>query len=166
MVVVRKDITVMRGQQHLFDEQKCFFYITNELEEDVPAREVIRNGNQRCDQENTISQGKACGALAAPLDTLESNWAYMVLASLAWTLKLWSGMLVRVKGNPNQRRERAAGRRKVIHMEVWTYLNSMMLIPAQVIRSARQLRLRLLAYRPSVDCLLTLSDHIGMPLRC
>jgi hypothetical protein len=166
MVVVRKDIKVMRGQQQLFDKQKFFFYITNEVAEDVPAREVIRNGNQRCDQENTISQGKACGALAAPLDTLESNWAYMVMASLAWTLKLWSGMLVRVKGNPNQRRERAAVRRKVIRMEFSTYLNSLMLIPAQVIRSARQLRLRLLAYRPSVDCLLTLSDHIGMPLRC
>jgi len=165
MVVVRKDIKVMSGQQHLFDKQKYFFYITNELEEDVPAREVIRNGNQRCDQENTISQGKACGALAAPLDTLVSNWAYMVMGSLAWTLKLWSGMLVRVKGNPNQRRERAAVRRKVIRMEFSTYLNSLMLIPAQVIRSARQLKLRLLAYRPSVDCLLTLSDHIGMPLR-
>ena len=73
MVVVHKDIKVMRGQQHLFDKQKYFFSITNELKEDVPAREVIRNGNQRCDQENTISQGKACGALAAPLDTLESK---------------------------------------------------------------------------------------------
>ena len=165
MVVVRKDIKVMRGQQHLFDKQKFFFYVTNELPEDLPAREVIRNGNLRCDQENTISQGKACGALAAPLDTLESNWAYMVMASLAWTLKLWSGMLVRVKGNPNQRRERAAVRHKVIRMEFSTYLNSLMLIPAQVIRSARQLKLRLLAYRPSVDCLLTLSDHIAMPLR-
>jgi hypothetical protein len=166
MVVVRKDIKVMRGQQHLFDKQKYFFYITNELKEDVPAREVIRNGNQRCDQENTISQGKACGALTAPLDTLESNWAYMVMASLAWTLKLWSGMLVRVQGNPEQRQVRAEVRRKVIRMEFSTYLNSLMLIPAQVIRSARQLKLRLLAYRPSVDCLLTLSDHIAMPLRC
>jgi hypothetical protein len=166
MVVVRKDIKVMRGQQHLFDKQKYFFYITNEQEQEVPAREVIRNGNQRCDQENTISQGKACGALSAPLDTLESNWAYMVMASLAWTLKLWSGMLIRVKGNPNQRRVRAEVRRKVIRMEFSTYLNSLMLIPAQVIRSARQLKLRLLAYRPSVDCLLTLSDHIAMPLRC
>ncbi|MCM2372307.1 IS1380 family transposase [Aporhodopirellula aestuarii] len=166
MVIVRKDIKVMRGQQHLFDTQKYFFYITNEQEKEVSAREVIRNGNQRCDQENTISQGKACGALSAPLDTLESNWAYMVMASLAWTLKLWSGMLVRVKGNPNQRRVRAEVRRKVIRMEFSTYLNSLMLIPAQVIRSARQLKLRLLAYRPSVDCLLTLSDHIAMPLRC
>jgi hypothetical protein len=104
MVVVRKDIMVMSGQQHLFDKQKYFFYITNEQKEDVPAREVIRNGNQRCDQENTISQAKACGALAAPLDTLASNWAYMVMASLAWTLKLWSEMLgaIRVPCNfPN-----------------------------------------------------------------
>lgn len=166
MVVVRKDINVMRGQQHLFDKQKYFFYITNEQEQAVPAREVIRHGNKRCDQENIISQGKACGALSAPLDTLESNWAYMVMASLAWTLKLWSGMLVRVQGNPNQRRVRAEVRRKVIRMEFSTYLNSLMLIPAEVIRSARQLKLRLLAYRPSVDDLLTLSDHIAMPLRC
>ncbi len=166
MVVVRKDIKVMRGQQHLFDTEKYFFYITNETKEAVPAREVIRNGNERCNQENTISQGKACGALTAPLDTLESNWAYMVMASLAWTLKLWSGMLVRVKGNPNQRKVREEVRRKVIRMEFSTYLNSLMLIPAQVIRSARQLKLRLLAYRPSIDCLLTLSDHIAMPLRC
>lgn len=166
MIAVRKDIKVMRGQQHLFDTEKYFFYITNELTEEVPAREVVRNANQRCNQENTISQGKACGALTAPLDTLESNWAYMVMASLAWTLKVWSGMLVRVKGNPNQRKVREAVRRKVIWMEFSTYLNSLMLIPAQVIRSARQLRLRLLTYRPSVDCLLTLSDHIVMPLRC
>jgi len=90
----------------------------------------------------------------------------MVMASLAWTLKLWSGMLVRVKGNANQRRVRKVIRHEVIRMEFSTYLNTLMLIPAQVIRSSRQLRLRLLAYRPSVDCLLTLSDHIAMPLRC
>jgi hypothetical protein len=166
MVVVRKDIEVMRGQQSLFNKEKYFFYITNETKQDVPAREVIHNGNQRCDQENTISQGKACGALSAPLDTLDSNWAYMVMASLAWTLKLWSGMLVRIKGNAGQRRVREAVRRKVIRMEFSTYLNTLMLIPAQVIRSSRQLKLRLLSYRPSVDCLLTLSDHIAMPLRC
>jgi hypothetical protein len=166
MVVVRKEIDVMSGQQLLFDKQKCFFYITNELIDEVPARDVIRGGNKRCNQENTISQLGACHALAAPLDNLESNWAYMVIASLAWTLKLWSGMLVRIKGNPGQRSKRAQLRRKVIWMEFGTYLNSLMFIPAQVIRSARQLKLRLLSYRPSVDDLITLSDHIAMPLRC
>ena len=165
MVVVRKEIDVTRGQCLLFDKEKFFFYITNESVAELPAREVVRGGNKRCNQENTISQGKACHALAAPLDNLESNWAYMVISSLAWTLKVWSGMMVRVKGNANQRKVREAVRRRVIWMEFSTYLNSLMLVPAQVIRGARQLKLRLLAYRPSVECLLTLSDHIAMPLR-
>jgi hypothetical protein len=166
MVVVRKEIDVTSGQRLLFDKQKYFFYITNESADEKPAREIIRGGNARCNQENTISQLKACHALSAPLDNLESNWAYMLIASLAWTLKIWSGMLVRVKGNPGQQKKRKEIRRRVIWMEFATYLNSLMLIPAQVIRSARQLKLRLLTYRPSVDCLLTLHDHISMPLRC
>jgi len=166
MVVVRKEIDVTSGQHLLFDKQKYFYYITNECAEAQPAREIIRGGNARCNQENTISQLKACHALTAPLNDLESNWAYMLFASLAWTLKVWSGMMVRVKGNPAQRKKRKAIRDRVIWMEFATYLNSLMLIPAQVIRSSRQLKLRLLSYRPSVDCLLALSDHIAMPLRC
>ena len=166
MVVVRKEIDVSKGQQLLFNKERYFFYITNEAADEVPSRDVIRGGNDRCDQENTISQLKASGALAAPLDTLESNWAYMAFASLAWTLKLWSGMLVRVNGNPGQRRVRRATRIRIIRMEFATFLNSLMLIPAQVIKSARQRTFRLLTYRPSVDLLMTLHDHVGVPLRC
>jgi len=47
-----------------------------------------------------------------------------------------------------------------------TYLNSLMLLPAQVIRGARQRVFRLLTYRPSVDLLFTMHDHVAMPLRC
>ncbi len=166
MVVVRKEIDVTSGQQLLFDKEKYFFYITNEDESEVPGREVIRGGNRRCNQENTISQGKACGALSAPLESLESNGAYMLFASMAWTLKLWSGMLIRVKGNPDQRRVRREARNRIVRMEFWTYLNSLMLIPAQVIRKSRQRVFRLLTYRPSVDLLMTMHDHIGLPLRC
>jgi hypothetical protein len=166
MIVVRKEIDVTSGQQYLFDKEKYFFYITNESVKEVPPREVIRGGNDRCDQENTISQLKGCGALTAPLDNLESNWAYMAFASLAWTLKLWSGMMVRVQGNPGQRRVRRAARMKVIRMEFASFLNSLILIPAQVIRSSRQRTFRLLTYRPSVDLLFTLHDHVRLPLRC
>ena len=122
--------------------------------------------NQRCDKENTIAQLVACHALSAPLDNLQSNWAYMVFASLAWTLKQWSGMLVRVTGPPSHRSKQKQVRQSVVRMEFATYLNSLMLIPAQVIRSARQAVFRLLTYRPSVDCLLMLHDHITRPLRC
>ena len=31
-------------------------------------------------------------ALSAPLNTLESNWAYMVMTALAWNLKAWSAL--------------------------------------------------------------------------
>ena len=60
-------------------------------------------------------------------------------------------------------RDRSA---RVIRMEFATFLNSLMLIPAQVIKSARQRTFRLLTYRPSVDLLFTLHDHARMPLRC
>lgn len=166
MVVVRKDIDVTSGQQLLFSEERYFFYITNETAADVPAREVIRGSNRRCDQENTISQLKACGALSAPLDNLESNMAYMLFASLAWTLKTWSGLMIRVNGNEGQKRTRREARNRVIRMEFWTYLNSLMLLPAQVIRSSRQRVFRLLTYRPMVDLLMTMHDHICRPLRC
>jgi hypothetical protein len=166
MVVVRKEIDVTSGHQLLFDTEKYFFYITNEDKNDAPAREVVRGGNQRCNQENTISQLKACGSLSAPLDNLDSNGAYMLFASLAWTLKLWSGMMIRVKGNKNQKRVRREARNRIIRMEFWTYLNSLILLPAQVIRTARQRIFRLLTYRPSVDLLMTLHDHISLPLRC
>jgi hypothetical protein len=55
MVVVRKDIDVTSGQQLLFSEEKYFFYISNESADAAPAREVIRAGNKRCNQENTIT---------------------------------------------------------------------------------------------------------------
>ncbi len=166
MVVVRKEIDVTSGQHLLFDTEKYFFYITNESADEVPAREVVRGSNQRCNQENTISQLKACHALTAPLNDLESNWAYMLFASLAWTLKIWSGMMIRVQGNPDQRRKRREARKRVITMEFSTYLNSLMLIPAQIIRGARRRTFRLLSYRPSVDLLFTIHDHIRLPMRC
>ena len=83
MIFVRNEIDVTRGQQFLFNKERYFSYISNEAAEDVPAREVIHGCNDRCDQENTISQRKASGALSALLDTLKSNRAYMAFGSLA-----------------------------------------------------------------------------------
>ncbi len=166
MVVVRKEIDVSSGQQLLFDKERCFFYITNEPAAEVPARTVIIGANRRCNQENTISQLKACGALSAPLDNLDSNAAYMLFASLAWTLKLWSGMMIHVKGNESQQRVRREARQRIIKMEYWTYLNTLMLLPSQLIRTARQRVFRLLTYRPSVDLLMMMHDHLHHPLRC
>jgi hypothetical protein len=166
MVVVRKEIDVERGQQRLFDEVRYFFYVTNATRRDMTSRRVIAEANGRCDQENTISQLKACGALAAPLDNLLSNWAYMVCASLAWTLKCWSGLMVRLDGRKSQRDERHAARRRVLRMEFATFAGTFMQIPAQIVRSSRRLVYRLLTYRPSVDMLLLVHEQVRRPLRC
>lgn len=166
VIVVRKQIDVERGQARLFDEARYFFYITNATRSDLPARDVIASANQRCDQENTLSQLRACGALAAPLDSLASNEAYMAMASLAWTLKCWCGLMIRPQGRKEERAVQQDMRHRVIRMEFATFLNAFMQIPAQVIRTARRLVYRLLTYRPSVDALLTMHAHIQRPLRC
>ena len=85
---MRKNLSVEKGEKVLFDDVRYFFYITNDRARS--ASEVVFCANDRCDQENLIAQlSGGVRALAAPVDTLTSNWAYMVMASLAWTLKAW-----------------------------------------------------------------------------
>lgn len=166
MVVVRKTIDNTRGQMHLFDEALYLFYITNEPRSSCSAQQVVFSANDRCGQENEISQLHASGALAAPLDNLESNWAYMVIASLAWTLKCWSGLLVRPQGPPQQKAKQAELKHRIIRMEFHTFRQSIIDIPAQIIRTSRRLIYRLLSFREAVEHLLIMHEHISRPLRC
>ena len=79
----------------LFEEYRYLFYITNDRT--MTAEEVVFLANDRCDQENLIAQLKSgVRALMAPVDDLVSNWAYMVMGSLAWSLKAWSALLIPV----------------------------------------------------------------------
>jgi hypothetical protein len=166
MVVVRKEIKVSRGQQWLFDDSKYFFYITNETSATCSTRQVVFHANDRCNQENDISQLHACGALAAPLDNLTSNWAYMVIASLAWSLKCWSGLMIRPQGTAKQKEEHAAVKHRVVRMEFQTYLQTIIQIPSQIIRTSRRLIYRLLSYRESVETLLLIHENASRPLLC
>src|SRR5262249_53652491 len=56
MVVLRKRLGTDRGQLRLFEEDRDFFYITNDRE--LSAEEVVFSANDRCDQENLIAQLK------------------------------------------------------------------------------------------------------------
>jgi len=90
MIVLRKNLSVEKGEEVLFDDIRYFFYITNDRVSS--AAKIVRLANGRCDQENLIEQLKnGVAALRMPVDNLVSNWAYMVMASLAWTLKAWFG---------------------------------------------------------------------------
>ena len=74
MVVVRKNLSVEKGERLLFDDVRYYFYITNEW---VPEREeIVFKANDRCNQENLLAQlGSGARALRAPVDNLISNWA-------------------------------------------------------------------------------------------
>ena len=89
MIIVRKHIQEReRGQLRFFPNCEYLFYITNDWTSQ-PA-EIVFSANDRCNQENLVAQlGSGVRALRAPVDNLLSNWAYMVMASLAWNLKAW-----------------------------------------------------------------------------
>ena len=91
LIIVRKNISVQKGEQVLFDEIRYFFYITNR--DDYNPEQIVSLANGRCDQENVIEQLKnGVNAMRMPVDDLLSNWAYMVMTSLAWNLKAWFGL--------------------------------------------------------------------------
>lgn len=135
VVVLRKNISHEKGEQVLFPEIRYFFYITTR--EDLSASQVVELANGRCDQENVIEQLKnGVNALRMPVDNLLSNWAYMVMAALAWNLKAWFAMMVRF-------RDRAA---ELMRMEFRRFLHAMILLPVQIVRQGGRIVYRLLGY--------------------
>lgn len=166
VVALRKEIEVTRGQRKLFDDEPYFFYISNASTNSKSSRQIVFAANDRCDQENTISQLKSCGALAAPLHDLDSNWAYMVIASLAWSLKIWSGLMIRPEGSVQAKQQQGQTKRRIIRMDFLTFCQSLIQVPAQIIRRSRQLIYRILTYRESMEPLLLLHHNLARPLRC
>jgi hypothetical protein len=135
LVILRKNLSVERGEEWLFDKYRYFFYVTDDFAS--APEEVVWQANARCDQENLVEQLKnGVNALRVPVYDLVSNWAYMAVASLAWTLKAWFGLLL----------PRPADREDVVGMEFKRFVNAVMLIPCQVLRQARRILLRMLAY--------------------
>jgi len=161
MVVVRKNISVEQGDHRLFDDLRYFFYLTND--QDTPAADVVFLANDRCNQENLIDQLKRVGATRMPVDTLLSNWAYMVMAALAWTLKAWFALRLPATGRWATRY--AAEKAAVLRMEFKAFLHAFMLMPVQVVRTSRRLVFRLLAWNPWQAVFLRGFDQLRQPLR-
>jgi len=135
IVVLRKNLSVERGERVLFPEIRYFFYITNI--EERSAAQIVTFCNDRCDQENVIDQLKnGLNALRMPVGDLVSNWAYMVMASLAWTLKAWFALIVR------SREERDA----LLRMEFRSFLHALVTLPCQIVRQGRRIVYRILGY--------------------
>jgi hypothetical protein len=161
--VVRKNLSVERGEQVLFDDVRYFFYITNDRTS--PAEEIVFLANDRCNQEKLIEQLKnGAKALDVPVDNLVSNWAYMVMASLAWTLKAWYALSLPETGRWKAKHK--AEKESVLKMEFKRFLNAFMRVPCQIVRQARRVVYRLLAWNPWQHVFLRGVDALQQPLRC
>ena len=142
VVVLRKHLVLEKHGQKVGEEIRYFFYITNQWTWE--RAEVVSFANDRGNQENLIEQLKnGVPALRAPVNTLQANGAYMIIASLAWSLKAWLALL----------QPRAADRQALLTMEFKKFLREVVLLPCQVVRAGRRLVYRLLQWNPWVDVL-------------
>jgi len=155
VVALRKNISVARGDNVLFDEYRYFFYITNDHA--LTADEVIGEARQRCNQENLHAQLKGqIRALHAPVNTLCANWAYMIMATLAWTIKAWCALLVPV--SPRWAGLHNEQRRRLLTMEFRTFRAAIIDIPCQIVKTGRTIRWRILAWNPSLSVFFRLHE--------
>jgi hypothetical protein len=163
MIALRKKIAVERGEQRLFEEYRYFFYLTNDRTR--TAEQIVFAANDRCDQENLIEQLKnGVRAMRNPLDNLHSNWAYMVMGSLAWTLKAWSALLLPV--SPRWRKRHEAERAALLRMEFKRFADALLRVPCQIVRTGRRIVYRRLSWNPWTGVLLRLADQMRLPMRC
>ena len=147
VVVLRKHLVWERRGQVAEEETRYFFYITNRWT--WTCAEVVYFANDRCNQENLVEQLKnGVRALRAPVNTLESNWAYMVIAALAWNMKAWLALL----------QPRSDHRQQLLTMEFRKFLDEVVLLPCQIVRAGRRVIYRLLQWNPWVDVLCRVSE--------
>jgi hypothetical protein len=157
VVVLRKLLGIDQGGVRLREEYRYFFFITNDR--DTPADELVLKANDRGDQENLIAQLKGgVSALTAPVNDWVSNWAYMVMASLAWTLKAWAALLL--PAEPRRVEEHQAEKQSWLHMEFATFRAAVIELPCQIVRSGGRLIYRLLSWKPWQGAFLRLVERL------
>jgi hypothetical protein len=144
MIVVRKNLSVEKGESVFIEDYRYFFYLTNDRTSS--ATEIVFQANDRCNQENLHAQLKhgVC-ALQAPVDNLVSNWAYMVMTALAWNLKAW--LALQLPEQPGRWAERRREEKQtVLTMEFKTFVNAFMRMPCQIVRTSGKLVYRLMSW--------------------
>ena len=149
MIVLKKNLEVIKGEVSLFDDVRYFFYITND--EISSPREIVEFYRDRADHENDIEQLKnGARALQAPSDNLISNWAYMVIASLAWNLKTWYGLLIPY---------RPLGK-AIVRMEFKRFVNTFINIPCLIVKTGRKICYRFIGYNKKLKSMLKFSEML------
>lgn len=164
LVILRKRLEVReRDQLEFLPDYRYFLYLTNDRESTL--EEIIFSANDRCQQENILAQLHSMRALHAPVDNLLSNWAYMVMTALAWTLKAWLALWAKPKAGRHHQRHLAQYER-LLKMEFRTFVNRFVRVPCQIVRTGRRLVYRVLAWNDWQDVFFRIAQQLRGPLRC
>ena len=122
------------------------------------AHVVARHRETGLTREATSADDGFFRLLAMPVGDLVSNWAYMVMASLAWSLKAWSA-LVLPEGGRWAAKYRAE-KRSLLRMEFSTFCVALIQVPCQVVRTGRRIVYRLLTWNPWQGVFLRLVERL------
>ena len=112
--------------------------VIDRIVESLFANRSTKSKNRSCCEQ--LKNGPR--SLTAPVDNLYSNGTYMLMASLAWSLKAWLALSVSETGRWNDRRREEKPER--LRMEFCTFVTAMIRIPCQIARTGRHLIFRLL----------------------
>ena len=157
VIVLRKHLARDKGQMRLFEEYRYFFFVTNDRT--TEASELVLLANDRCDQEDLIAQLKGgVKALSMPVDNLVSNWAHMVMASLAWSLKAWAALMLPEGGRWAEKYR--VEKRSLLRMEFSTFRVAMIQVPCQIVRTGRRILYRLLSWNQWQGVFLRLVERL------
>ena len=74
------------------------------------------------------------------------TWAYMVMASLAWSLKAWAALLL--PEHPRWAERHRVEKRSLLRMEFTTFCVALIQVPCQVVRTGRRILYQLLSRNP------------------
>jgi hypothetical protein len=129
LIVRRQLIENYKGQQHLFDEYR-YRYVITDLP--GPADDVIDETYQRCDQENMIQQlGEGLAAWRMPVAEFDGNSGWLEIARLAWNIAKWIALLALPE--------------ETIRWEWKRFRQAFVYVAAQGLRRSRQIALRISA---------------------
>jgi len=80
------------------------------------------------------------------------------MAALAWHLNPWCALLLPI--HPRWAHQHNEQRRRLLTMEFRTFRQAFIDIPCQIVRTARQIRWRILAYNPWLPAFFRLADTL------
>lgn len=149
MIVLRKQLKISKGGEKLRDEIVYFFYSTNDWM--APTRELMLFYDERGGQEHLIGQLKnSIPVFHAPTDTLEANGAYMIIAALAWNLKVWYGLLL----------DQPERQQHIQRMGFKQFLECYIHIPCQILHAGHRLIYRIVQFTTDTLSVLQTFEHL------